>query len=563
MPLITNVAYSPDPTDGQALGLDVAVDGATRLVVSWGDGSPLQVYQVEPGSNSIHLSHAYAGPAAGTIAIRAAAPGVPDERTTLNVFVGADEAYTRVSGDPEEPEITRKGPLISADGQWVAWADAYNEIYSGYGVTLKNLVDGTTVSLGSTHGDAYQFDGGPVMLANGKAAWFAERYSGIEGYEFHPVVLYRTEAGDWTTLRDAYDVTVTDDAKYAVYRQDSTLASDNGWYLRDLDTGTNTYLGSSSPEYDGPRYHVHVVDGQLTVDDDTTGQRSVSGPLATDTTADGSVTVVATDDALTPGDTNNGSDVYLQENGAPTHDGTAGPDALLLGAANDIADGGAGKDYLAGGLGDDSLSGGAGDDLLEGGAGADSLDGGEGIDAAGYATSLAGVQASLDRPAGNTGDAAGDSYAGVENLLGSAFADRLEGDAAANALRGGAGDDRLGGLGGDDRLVGGDGADVIAGGSGSDRIYGGAGDDRIAGGAGPDTIVVQPGFGRDVVTDFDGAGGDVILFDRDVFAGFAEVVAHAADYGADGTVITLDAGNKLILLGVDRAALQANDFAFV
>ncbi len=219
MPLITNVAYSPDPTDGQALGLDVAVDGATRLVINWGDGSPLQTYTVEPGSTSIHLSHDYAGPAAGTIAIRAAAPGVPDDRTTLNLFVGADEAYSRVSGDPEEPEITRKDPVISADGQWVAWADAYNQIYSGYGVTLKNLVDGTTVTLGSTHGDAYEFDGGPVMLANGNAIWFAERYSGIEGYEFHPVVLYRTEAGDWTTLRDAYDVTVTDDAKYAVYRR--------------------------------------------------------------------------------------------------------------------------------------------------------------------------------------------------------------------------------------------------------------------------------------------------------------------------------------------------------
>ncbi|WP_342236056.1 hypothetical protein [Inquilinus sp. OTU3971] len=100
MPLITNVAYSPDPTDGQALGLDVALNGATRLVVNWGDGSPLQQYTVEPGSNSIHLSHAYAGPAAGAVAIRAAAPGVPDERTTLNLFVGADEAYSRVSDDP-------------------------------------------------------------------------------------------------------------------------------------------------------------------------------------------------------------------------------------------------------------------------------------------------------------------------------------------------------------------------------------------------------------------------------------------------------------------------------
>lgn len=562
MPLINSVAYSPDPTDGQALGLDVALNGATRLVVNWGDGSPLQLYQVEPGSNSIHLSHAYADPTLGTIVLRAGGPGVPDDRTTLNLVVGADEAYSRVSGDPADPAIEREGPLISGDGQWVVWADAYNGIYSADGITLKNLVDGSTASIGSTHGDAYEFDGGPVMLANGAAAWFSEVYYGAEGYTFHPVVLYRTEAGDRTVLQDAYDVTLTEDAKYAVWRQDSTDGTGDGWYLRDLDAGANTVLGSDS-EYDGPRYHVHVVDGQLVVDDDSTGQHSVSGALATDTTADGSVTVIATDDALAPGDTNSGSDVYLQENGAPTHDGTAGPDVLLLGAANDIADGGAGKDYLAGGQGDDSLSGGAGDDLLEGGAGADSLNGGDGIDTAGYATSLAGVQASLDRPAGNTGAAAGDSYSGIENLLGSAFADRLEGDAGANALRGGAGDDRLGGLGGDDRLVGGDGSDVISGGSGSDRIYGGAGDDRITGGAGADTFVIRPGFGRDVITDFDHAGGDVVLFDRDVFASFAEVMAHAADYSTDGTVITLDADDKLILLDVDRASLVASDFAFV
>ncbi|MGO1076862.1 calcium-binding protein [Inquilinus sp. CA228] len=559
MPLITNVAYSPDPTDGQALGLDVALNGATRLVVNWGDGSPLQLYQVEPGSNSIHLSHAYAGPEAGTIVLRAGGPGVPDDRTTLNLVVGADEAYTRVSGDPEFDIVLRENPLISGDGSLVAWADTYN----GYSVfaMVKNLANGTTAYLGVGR-DAYQFDGPPVMLANGAAVWVYEGYLGIAGY-LHPASLYLAATGQEITLEDAYHITVTDDAKYAVYQYNTELGSgQNGWYLRDLDAGTSVYLGAD-PEYDGPRYHVHFVDGQLVVDDDTTGDQSVSGALATDTTADGSVTVIATDEALAPGDTNDGSDVYLQENGSPTHDGTAGPDVLLLGAANDIADGGAGKDYLAGGLGDDSLSGGAGDDLLEGGAGADSLNGGDGVDAAGYATSLAGVQASLDRPAGNTGAAAGDTYSGIENLLGSAFADRLEGDAASNALRGGAGDDRLGGLGGDDRLVGGDGNDVIAGGSGSDRIYGGAGDDRIAGGAGADTVVVQPGFGRDVVTDFDGAGGDVILFDRDVFASFAEVMAHAADYGADGTVITLDADDKLILLGVDRTALVASDFAFV
>jgi len=562
MPLISNVAYSPDPTDGQALGLDLALNGATRLVVNWGDGSPLQHYTVEPGSNSIHLSHDYAGPEAGTIVLRAGGPDGSSDRTTLNLVVGADDYYSRVSGDPFEQGIVRVDPVISADGHWVAWEDAYNGTYTDTGVTLKNLTDGTTISVYGDGGDGYQFDGGTHLLANGAAVYFYEDYLGIGGY-YHPATLYRVEAGERVTLTDAYDLTVTDDARYAVYRQNSDVPSDpNGWYLRDFEAGTSTYLGSGS-DYDGARYHVHTVNGQLTVTDDTTGEQSVSGALATDTTADGSTTVVATDEPLAPGDTNGESDVYLHETGTPTYAGTDGPDVLLLGAANDVADGGAGKDYLAGGHGDDTLSGGAGDDLLEGGPGADHLNGGDGVDAAGYATSLAGVQASLDRPEGNTGDAAGDSYSGIENLLGSAYADRLEGDAGANALRGGAGDDRLGGLGGNDRLVGGDGSDVISGGSGDDRIYGGAGNDRITGGAGADTFVIQPGFGRDVVTDFSHASGDVVLFDRAVFASFADVMAHAADYGTDGTVITLDADDKLILLGVDRASLQAGDFAFV
>ena len=562
MPLITDIAYAPDPTDGQSLGLDLALNGATRLLVNWGDGSSLQHVTVDPGSNSIHLSHDYASPDAGTIVIRAGGPDGSSDRTTLNLVVGADDFYSRVSSDPFEHDIVRVDPVISADGQWVAWEDAYQGTYTDTGVTLKNLTDGTTISVNGDGGDGYQFDGGTHLLANGAAVYFYEGYFGLGGY-YHPATLYLLEAGEKVTLTDAYDLTVTDDARYAVYRQDSDEpAMDNGWYLRDFEAGTSTYLGNSS-DYDGARYHVHTVNGQLTVTDDTTGDQSASGALATDTTADGSATVVASDDPLAPGDTNGESDVYLHENGTPTYAGTDGPDVLLLGAANDVADAGAGKDYLAGGHGDDALSGGAGDDLLEGGPGADSLHGGDGVDAAGYATSLAGVQASLDRPEGNTGDAAGDSYAGIENLLGSAYADRLEGDAGANALRGGAGDDRLGGLGGDDRLVGGDGNDIIAGGSGDDKIFGSAGDDRMTGGAGADSFVIQPGFGRDVVTDFSHASGDVILFDRDVFASFTEVMAHAGAYGTDGTVITLDADDKLILPGITPGSLQASDFAFL
>ena len=71
----------------------------------------------------------------------------------------------------------------------------------------------------------------------------------------------------------------------------------------------------------------------------------------------------------------------------------------------------------------------------------------------------AGVQVNLAAGTGTGGDAQGDTLTQIENLVGSAFADRLYGDAGVNALNGGAGDDTLrGGVGGD-ALDGGDGSD--------------------------------------------------------------------------------------------------------
>jgi Ca2+-binding RTX toxin-like protein len=148
---------------------------------------------------------------------------------------------------------------------------------------------------------------------------------------------------------------------------------------------------------------------------------------------------------------------------------------------NDVLYGDAGNNNLLGdplraaygGLfGNDVLHGGDGDDTLDGGGGGDTLDGGAGVDAAAYTDALAGVTASLGNAASNTGDAAGDSYQAIENLIGSGFADTLEGDGAANTLFGAAGNDHLLGGGGDDLLEGGAGGDALDGGSGFDyAIY--------------------------------------------------------------------------------------------
>ncbi|MFP5077703.1 M10 family metallopeptidase C-terminal domain-containing protein [Rhizobium sp. YIM 134829] len=217
-------------------------------------------------------------------------------------------------------------------------------------------------------------------------------------------------------------------------------------------------------------------------------------------------------------------------------------------------------DTLSGDAFANALSGGGGDDLLSGAAGGDQLNGGDGSDTASYASALAGIFASLSNPSSNSGDAAGDTYDAIENLLGSQFGDTLSGDAFANTLSGGGGDDLLSGAAGGDQLNGGDGSDtasyataaaaVIASlanpgsnssdaggdtygsienllgsrfndrlsgnafantlsGVGGDDLSGGKGKDSLLGGAGKDKL--DGGQGIDDLTG--GSGADIFLFD--------------------------------------------------
>jgi len=136
-----------------------------------------------------------------------------------------------------------------------------------------------------------------------------------------------------------------------------------------------------------------------------------------------------------------------------------------------------GNDLLKGQGGDDSLSGGDGDDVLIGGTGADWINGGSGSDVASYENALTGVGVNLVDLAANTGDAAGDTFLGIEQFLGSSFADSFFGSGGVNDFVGGAGDDFLVGEGGADTLNGGTGDDVLQGGRAGDVLIGGAGND--------------------------------------------------------------------------------------
>ena len=95
---------------------------------------------------------------------------------------------------------------------------------------------------------------------------------------------------------------------------------------------------------------------------------------------------------------------------------------------NDKLFGNGGDDDLKGGEGTDMLSGGTGDDTLDGGPGGDTLDGGgtrdvPGTDIATYESAMEGVTVDLSGSNLGRGDAAGDSFPGIEQYVGSNHAD--------------------------------------------------------------------------------------------------------------------------------------------
>ncbi len=127
---------------------------------------------------------------------------------------------------------------------------------------------------------------------------------------------------------------------------------------------------------------------------------------------------------------------------------------------SDTITGDDGENLLSGRGGDDVLDGGLGDDTLAGGAGADVLRGGAGTNTASYADAQSGVAVNLGGT-GTGGDAEGDTYTGIQNIVGSDSGDQLQGDDNANHIAGGGGNDILLASGGGDSYDGGDGFDIV------------------------------------------------------------------------------------------------------
>jgi Ca2+-binding RTX toxin-like protein len=274
--------------------------------------------------------------------------------------------------------------------------------------------------------------------------------------------------------------------------------------------------------------------------------------------------------------------------GSASRDTIINVENLVGSKFDDILTGDAGSNTLTGGAGADTLNGGAGNDMLIGGSGADKLNGGDGLDVVSYASSHTGVTLSLaaggmtnadasqngvqppapvvitcpddDLNDGNGSsfvdpsytalngvtDATGDTFINIENVLGSAFADKITGNDSDNRIDGGAGNDILNGAGG------------------IDYIIGGLGNDTLTGGTGADVFVFNKNFGSDTITDFwagIGRTDRVQLIGTDLQS-YADVLSHAVETSA-GVVLTVNGGlDTITFTGLHLNQFQADDFLF-
>lgn len=246
---------------------------------------------------------------------------------------------------------------------------------------------------------------------------------------------------------------------------------------------------------------------------------------------DGDDLIVGGRDSLDSRDINNTIPIADLDDRTESHDAA---DALY---------GGAGNDTIMGGAGDDTLDGGAGDDVLRGQAGVDVFRGGAGIDTVDYSMeSPFQLLVNLETNVASGGTGTGDTFYGIENLIGSDDRiDRFVGNEAGNHFWGRGGGDYFNGRAGDDILDGGADGDILYGEGGNDTIIGGAGQDYLDGGAGTDTVVYE-GSAAGVTVDLGAgtaSGGDAdgpvqivgrgMVIRHDILRGFENVVGSMHD----------------------------------
>ena len=276
---------------------------------------------------------------------------------------------------------------------------------------------------------------------------------------------------------------------------------------------------------------------------------------------------------------------------------------------NDTLTGNGGVDMLKGGEGRDELNGGGGGDMLDGGPGGDDLNGGgtDGDvdnDTATYDSAMEGVTVDLSGGNRGRGDAAGDTYTGIELYVGSMHDDIFIAGKNEHNMNGGDGSDTVSYerseegvtvaltsstetitqspndadnpvdsyargdiLTSIENVIGSNHDDDLTAGSDGSVIDGGKGDDDLTGGSGSDTFVFASGDGEDEVDDFTpGSVGNYDRIDLSAFSGIASMDDLDGEISLlsnnTDTDIDLPNNGEITLLGVTPDQLTPDNFIF-
>jgi Ca2+-binding RTX toxin-like protein len=511
-------------------GSDILIGGAGADRLDGGDGTDIATYSAATAGVAADLAGLTAGKGDAAGDSFAGVEGLIG--TAKNDTLAGDDAANSLDGGAGADTINGRG------GADVLWGGAGNDtldggagadlLYGGTEVDRMNGGDGDDVLDAGAGNDTLTGGAGSDTLIGGAGNDTLDGGAGLDwlfGGDGFDLISFASAASglridlanpSQNTGDAAGDIIQGVEALIGSAHAD-TLLGDMAGNLLDGSGGNDALSGGAGNDTLLGGLGADVLEGGLGADSLTGGDgadwasyQAATAGVRVDLTTPTQNTGEAAGDKFTTIEGLRGSafaDDLRGGTGADNLDGGGGSDILDGRAGNDWIAGGDGDDRLTGGVGADTLLGGTGSDILIGGAGADRLDGGDGTDIATYSAATAGVAADLAGLTAGKGDAAGDSFAGVEGLIGTAKNDTLAGDDAANSLDGGAGADTINGRGGADVLWGGAGNDTLDGGAGADLLYGGTEVDRMNGGDGDD--VLDAGAGNDTLTG--GAGSDTLI----------------------------------------------------
>ncbi len=241
-----------------------------------------------------------------------------------------------------------------------------------------------------------------------------------------------------------------------------------------------------------------------------------------------------------------GADILIGSGGRVMYNGEAG--RAQTGVTVDLLNGwGRGGDAdgdkifgftgIVGSRGDDELWGDDEDNFFRGMEGKDHFYGREGNDTVAFGSNGGdGAKVDLSNPLSKAegGQAGGDMFSSIENLIGSGHNDVFTGNGKRNWLSGRDGDDTLHGMAGNDSLGGGKGTDTLNGGKGLDDLSGNEGADKFV-------------FTRESVVDTSDEEETRTLADE------TDRVWDFSGLGSDGVKQEDEDGDKLDLSGLKTA----------